>query len=178
MQRDGWFAEEFRNMDVLQYYNAQVNLTQQCDLAPERVTNDERVTCLENLPWYASGGIHGGLYVLHLKNWLKFFKREQFLLVPLSAYKISPVATLETIAHMLGFNPDTLDKEAVGVLKNEATSRSEPTAMETEVKQKLWDFFGPYNDELYKFVTAEKIPRIFGGTDGPIVEGGIDGGLF
>jgi hypothetical protein len=157
-------------MNMMEYFNEQVKLTNQCNLS--KPDDTQRVYCLEKVDWYASGGVHGGLFALHLKHWLRYFDRDQFLLVPLTAYKKNPWQTLQTIATKLGIEPGNLAGDKVGQILN-LNPQYNPNGggkMEAEVTKKLYEFFTPFNEELREFVESTGIMRMNGGS-GP-------GGLF
>jgi hypothetical protein len=161
-------------MDAGEYQRDQIKLTNQCDLS-QSVDNFKRVKCLEDVPWYGSGGVHGGLYALHLKHWLSVFDPEQFLLIPLSAYKKDPVPSLNAIATRLGLDSTKLAHEKIGQhinLDPERDMHGKGSAWvgnivrskgETDASDRLKEFFSPFNDELAALVAAKNIPLVKGG---------------
>jgi hypothetical protein len=194
VKRAKWLAEPFKDMNAAEYEKEQIKMTNECDLRPS-VDNLQKVKCLEAVPWYGSGGVHGGLYALHLKHWLSHFDAEQFLLIPMSAYKRDPVPALTAIANRLGLDISKLDQakaeEKIGQHINLDPERNPGDltgTARTPMKDRKWvgkisrskeeqeaafrlkAFFAPFNEQLAELVEAKNVPRVKGG------EGA--GGLF
>ena len=91
-------------MGIAQYQEEQLKLTIQCQLGNDVYNH----TCLGTTRWFVDGGVHGGLYAIHLKHWLSFFRPEQFILIPLTAYKKHPIKAVKAIASKLGLDSGKL----------------------------------------------------------------------
>ena len=98
-----------------------------------------------------------GMYVDHLQHWMKYYPREQFLILKSEDMYSNPAATTKQTLEFLGL-PDLemkADKEykqyrlpqKAGYLNKER-----PPKMMPETRHYLLDFFKPYNARLYEFL--------------------------
>ena len=113
-----------------------------------------------------SGYVTKGLYVNHLRNWIRYFPLSQIHFVSGEKLVESPAAEIKAVEKFLDI-PHLITKEAFYVneskgfpcVKKDGVSgclhtdkgRKHPTVRE-DVIQMLRNFYRPYNEELYKIV--------------------------
>lgn len=111
--------------------------------------------------------INNGMYSQHVKRWLQYFPRKQFCFINGENLVTNPASELKKLQHFLGLNtviteehfyfnstkgfPCLKKREASGVphCLGEGKGRVHPT-VSPYAKVALYDFYRPYNFELYK----------------------------
>lgn len=89
-----------------------------------------------------------GQYAAHIKKWLKYFERDQFLFIKSEVFFENPRSTLEKVYKFLGIDehyPDNLRAQEVG-------SYSKIT---TQTRTQLEDYFKRSNQELVELLGKE-----------------------
>ncbi|MGF1492953.1 MAG: tetratricopeptide repeat protein [Microcoleaceae cyanobacterium] len=114
---------------------------------------DLAIAQLENLKYqtkhYAwnqpNNYIARGLYVIFLQKWLSIFPKEQVLILSSEEFYRDPAVSLSEICRFLRLPEYRLKKY------NKYNARTYPIA-ESVVRQKLQDYFEPYNFELEQYL--------------------------
>lgn len=86
------------------------------------------------------------IYVKLIKEWLKFYSLEQLLIISTEELADEPNKILRKMFNFLQieyYEIDTTERQNVG---------GNYCPMEPEIRQKLIDFFKPFNEELYKII--------------------------
>lgn len=91
--------------------------------------------------------VFSSLYVNHLKVWMNFFPREQFLILDNNNFKTDPQKVLNTTFEFLGLPSHKLKE----IEKHNVGKYGKPT-MDSLTRRKLIEFFKPYNERLYTFL--------------------------
>jgi hypothetical protein len=89
-----------------------------------------------------------GIYVDQLKNWFKFFPREQMLILSSDDLYKFPKITMKKICAFLGV-PNHAPK------KNLSVHKGSYPPMSLEMRQHLTAYFHPYNEELEKLLNRK-----------------------
>ena len=85
--------------------------------------------------------LHQGIYEPHLRRWFDTFGRERFLVIDAEQFFSNPAKVASDMFTFLGLSdvPVNLSPGNVGTYKTE---------MKAETRQKLKEYFSPYNDAL------------------------------
>ena len=91
-----------------------------------------------------------GLYVVHIKKWLQFFPRENFLFVKMENMSKYPVKTMSLITQFLGVSPVSKGTASrmLRATENVLQSKQGLTPMDEKTEAILQEFYQPYNVEL------------------------------
>ncbi len=87
-----------------------------------------------------------GIYVDQLEAWMKFFPREQFLILKSEAFYTDPVTTLEQVSEFLTVPQLAPHGGTKGYKQYNHTSN---TQMDTATRKRLIEYFEPHNARLY-----------------------------
>ena len=115
----------------------------------ERIEPEER-KILHN-PFYDSFNhrhysyIARGLYVVQLERWLRFFSREQMLVMSSEQYFESPQTVYDRLTHFLNTRPYDPGEFA-------SINRGEYSGLESATRKRLAAFYRPYNERLYRLL--------------------------
>jgi len=111
----------------------------------EKLTNDENYDSLE-YPHRAY--LATGHYAEHLKRWFKYFPREQFLIIKNEEF-LSDISK--------GYNEvlDFLNLPSFDLPEYKKIHSRKYEKMKPETRQKLIEYFHPYNKELYKLLDRD-----------------------
>ncbi|MGK7918716.1 MAG: sulfotransferase domain-containing protein, partial [Trichodesmium sp.] len=85
-----------------------------------------------------------GKYIEQLENWMKFFPREQLLILQTEELLEHPQATMNKVFDFLNLPPESIDY-SVDVEKEKTIH------IESETYQKLTEYFQPYNQKLHQY---------------------------
>ncbi len=90
-----------------------------------------------------------GIYVEQLQDWMKLFKKEQFLILESESFFTSPDNTMKKVYRFLGISDY--------IIRNYQTlnARKYDTEMKMETRKWLIEYFRPYNERLDKFLGIE-----------------------
>jgi len=89
-----------------------------------------------------------GIYLDQLKNWFEYFPQKQFLILKSEDFFSNPQSCMDEFFKFLGiseFEVKNFEKFQSGEYKK----------MSESTRQKLDEFFKPYNQRLYKFLGAD-----------------------
>jgi len=89
-----------------------------------------------------------GIYVDQLKDWMKFFPNNQFLILHAKDLQMEPFKTINIVFEFLGlphYEIKNLQKKNVG----------EYNQMNTDIRKWLIDYFKPHNEKLYKLLNRD-----------------------
>ena len=89
-----------------------------------------------------------GIYVDQLKNWIKFFPREQMLILESEHLFTDPISIFNKIA---GF----LNIPSAGTMELKKLNTKPYTEMNPATRKRLADYFRPHNQKLYDFLGAD-----------------------
>lgn len=82
-----------------------------------------------------------GMYADQIKRWLKYFPREQILIINCEDLSTNPLKPVNEVLAFLGLDP-------LGSLGKSEKKPSHYSPMNPETREKLIEFFRPYNQEL------------------------------
>lgn len=108
----------------------------------EKMIDDENFNSLE---YQTHSYLSRGIYVEQLKNWMKYFSKDQLLILQTEEFEKEPSKIINLVFKFLNLpnyeikNPK---KENVGEYKK----------MTNDTKKFLIEYFKPYNQELYEFL--------------------------
>jgi hypothetical protein len=88
-----------------------------------------------------------GIYVDQLELWIKYFSKNQFLIIKSEDFDNDPKQTFHEVENFLGLNHAKIHfaKQNIG--------KYEP--INPEIRKKLAEFFTPHNQKLYKFLKRD-----------------------
>lgn len=86
-----------------------------------------------------------GRYVEQLERWLRFFRREQLMIIPTEELRAEPNRVHAKLQQFLGIASHQMD-----VTRDHKVARYEP--MNAVTRERLTDYFAPYNQRLYKLL--------------------------
>jgi hypothetical protein len=86
-----------------------------------------------------------GIYIDQLESWLRYFDREQFLVLNSESFYEDPVNTIKLVTDFLDL-PDW--KPNV----NKKYHQSHYSQMDSATRKRLLEYFEPYNQKLYDFL--------------------------
>ena len=89
--------------------------------------------------------IHAGLYVIHLKRWLKYFPMDQILILENEEFlRQTPKLYNETLQF--------LNLPEFNLLDYAKFQQSKPMEMEDQTREKLLNYCKPFNEELFSLI--------------------------
>lgn len=89
--------------------------------------------------------ITSGLYVIHLKRWLKYFPMEQILILENEEFLNETPKLYKQTLKFLGLSEWKLSNY-------ENFQKSKPMKMDPKTREKLLNYCGPFNEELYSLI--------------------------
>ena len=106
-----------------------------------------------------------GLYARHLRNWLKYFPRQQIHIINGTAFLKTPWTEINKLAEFAGVPPVLSERNFVfdeekgfycrlekdGGCLGGGKGREHPEVPE-EAMQKIREFYKPYNEDLYQLL--------------------------
>ena len=95
-----------------------------------------------------AGDISASLYVYFIERWLEVFPRENFLFLKTEDLGQNPVATMDRVFEFLG-----LPKYQLNEYSRENSNSYDP--IDHSLRQKLSEFFLPYNQKLEQLIGIE-----------------------
>lgn len=95
--------------------------------------------------FYRKSYLTRGLYAEQLKRWFKFFPKEQFLILKSEDLYSNPSKIYHQTLDFLD-----LPKHDLSIFK--AHRQRKYSSISSETRQKLIDYFTPYNDQLYRLL--------------------------
>lgn len=113
--------------------------------ALERITEEDIV---EGRYYNALGYISSGLYVYHLERWLKFFSRDQLLVLRSEDLFRNPAETVNRCFHFLGLGEYRLPKY-------EILAKGGYAAPDAAFRRSLQDYFRPFNRRLEELLGTD-----------------------
>lgn len=108
----------------------------------ELMDHDENYYSVE---FYRKSYLTRGIYVTQLKNWFKFFPRNQFLILKSEDFYFN---TSDVYNKVLKF----LELPEYNLQQYKQFKMRPYSSMNDEIRKKLTDYFTPYNKELYKLL--------------------------
>ena len=131
---------------ISQYYH-QVKRVQNEKRSIERAFSEAELANIGKKPVSSTEHyIRNGLYAQHLKNWFEVFPKEQILVLDYHELETDPDRFVEKVFGFLGLQ-DFLLRDVQPVFQS---NYPEPPP---EVKQRLDEYFQPYNEELEKLIS-------------------------
>lgn len=102
------------------------------------------------------------LYYVHIKRWLQFFSKEQFLVLRLEDFVDNPYTSASRVWSFLGLTPLPHNEFAKKVMTISLPKVTEYNnrQMNGNTRQMLYDFFKPYNVKLAKLLNDESLMYI------------------
>lgn len=130
----------------------------------ERIAG-EREKMLQDENYYSHNFRHfsylkRGIYVDQLQNWLRYYPREQMLILRSEDLYKDPTAVLQQTLHFLtvtGKQPSR-NKEFKNYsrpTKKGYTNMDKPPKMDTKIREYLIEYFKPHNARLYDFLGVD-----------------------
>jgi len=110
----------------------------------KKMENDENFYSPE---YYQYAYLDRGLYLTRIKRWIKYFPRQQFLILDSEEFFNEPSRSYEKVLEFLKLPKIKLPKYDIfrkGAYKN--------SKMKNETRMKLIDFYKPHNNELNEFL--------------------------
>jgi len=98
-------------------------------------------------PYFKYSYLERGIYVNKLQRWMKYFSKEQFLVIKSEDMLKKPNETYQQIVKFLNLAPWVLKE-----YKQYRAASYKKTLMNPETRKQLRDFFKPHNEKLYKFL--------------------------
>jgi hypothetical protein len=86
-----------------------------------------------------------GRYAEQLERWLRFFRREQLMIIGTEELRAKPNQIHAEVQQFLGLKPHSVD-----VSRDHKVAQYEP--MSERTRERLEDYFAPYNRKLYDLV--------------------------
>jgi len=108
----------------------------------ELMNNDDNYYSVE---FYRKSYLTRGIYVTQLKNWFKFFSRDQFLILKSEDFYLDTNFVYNKVLRFLELPEYKLQQYT------QFKMRKYPS-MTNEIRKKLSNYFTPYNKELYKLL--------------------------
>jgi len=108
----------------------------------ELMNNNENYYSVE---FYRKSYLTRGIYVTQLKNWFKFFPRNQFLIIKSEDFYSNTPYVYNTVLKFLELPEFKLQHYKQFKMR-------QYSSMTNKIRKKLSDYFAPYNKELYKLI--------------------------
>jgi Sulfotransferase domain len=98
-----------------------------------------------------------GIYVDQLQHWMRFFPREQFLVLKSEDLFREPVTAVKQTLEFLGLPTTALDASKPFKQYREPTpagyrNKEQPRKLDPELRQALAEYYTPHNARLYEFL--------------------------
>lgn len=112
----------------------------------ERVQfNQNMEQVLENYKAISSSYLTRGIYVDQLKRWMKYFPKEQFLILKSEDFFTDPQSTFNKVT-------DFLNLPEWDFLNQKQWNVGQYNMMDVQIREQLQAFFKPYNERLYELL--------------------------
>ncbi len=89
-----------------------------------------------------------GRYIEQLQRWMKFFPKEQFLILKSETLFADPTAIMQQSFQFLGLEPYDLDQF-------EVFNQGNYEPLDTQTRRRLAEYFQPYNQKLEQFLQMQ-----------------------
>ncbi|GBG31546.1 Heparan-sulfate 6-O-sulfotransferase 3 [Hondaea fermentalgiana] len=94
--------------------------------------------------------VWSGMYIVHLRRWLQYFPREQFLVIKSEDMFANPGLVLKRVLDFIDLDPSQIDiEQTVGKVYNSAPSNQKgkdaPLDITVETRAELQSFYATYN---------------------------------
>ena len=96
--------------------------------------------------------IECGKYIEHIESLMRFYKREQILILISEDSRKKPEKTIRTICKFIGVSPDKTE------IKKEINKGEHLLKISNDTEKKLYNLYKPYNERLFKFL-GYRIPE-------------------
>ncbi|GFO02769.1 heparan sulfate glucosamine 3-o-sulfotransferase 5 [Plakobranchus ocellatus] len=109
-----------------------------------------------------------GMFFVHLKHWLRFFSKSQILVLDGGALVKDPITQIQTVERFLGIPPKLTSRNfffnqtkgfycmvpfTMRAPKCLGVNKGRPhVPLDPEVKTLLYNFYKPYNEQLFRFL--------------------------
>ena len=93
-----------------------------------------------------------GLYAVHIKKWLQFYPKKNFLFIrmeDISKYPFSTVSNITQFLNLTSISQGFVEDKPQNILTSAST-------MEQRTKQLLEEFYEPFNEELAKMLNDDR----------------------
>lgn len=112
----------------------------------------------KNQPDTVTHKISIGLYYIHLKKWLQFYPKSQFLYLRMEDLATNPHQVMSQITDFLGIKSTSKEEvdKLFGMKANKQTTGGVSTAMEERTRTLLEEFYHPYNEMLAELIGDDK----------------------
>jgi len=98
-------------------------------------------------PYFSYSYIERGMYIKKLEHWMKYFSKEQFLVLKSEDMLKKPNETYQQIVKFLNLSPWVLKE-----YKHYRVGSYKKPLMNPDTRQQLRDFFKPHNEKLSEFL--------------------------
>jgi len=129
--------------------NEELSFEESIEQEEKRITDDmkkmENDENFYSVYFYRKSYLTRGIYESQLKRWFKYFPREQFLILKSEDLYSNPSEIYDQVLDFLNLSKHDLDSfEAHRMRKYSPISK--------ETREKLTDYFRPYNERLYQLL--------------------------
>ena len=90
-----------------------------------------------------------GLYEIQLRQWFRYFPRDQFLILKSEELDFNRTATMKRVFQFIGLHDHKLDKA------KKVHTKHYTSTMTIETSKALYDFYRPYNQRLERLLGPE-----------------------
>ena len=111
----------------------------------EKMLNDKSYFSFK---FNSNGYLSKGLYINYIKKWFEFYPKNQILVIKAEDFFSDPEKITNETLEFLGMRPLKLKKYEI--MRKGLESQLKP-----ETRQKLVEYFKPYNQHLYKFLERD-----------------------
>jgi len=111
----------------------------------EKMLSDEKYFSFK---FTANGYIAKGLYLKYIKNWRKFFSKEQILILKSEDFFKNPEKITNEVFEFLKLSPIKLKKYQI-------IRKGNYKEMNPETRKKLVEYFKPHNEKLYQYLERD-----------------------
>jgi hypothetical protein len=135
-----------RNYETLSFENALKEEESRLKGEEEKMIKDH---FYQSYPHRHYSYLKRGRYFEHISKWLKYFKKDQFLILTTEELNQDPQKTMNKIFDYLqlsSFNIKIISKSKKGTYKDQ---------MDDKTRKDLIEYFKPYNENLYKFMNKD-----------------------
>ncbi len=130
-------------LDFEQAINHEVQVIKRIE---EKILIDKRYEDFGYFSYRSRSYCARGMYIYHIKYWMQFFPKEQFLIIKSEDLFAQPDIILKQVHQFLGIPHYPLNEYP------ECNSHLIAMPIDKKIKDQLADFFRPYNEELEKFL--------------------------
>lgn len=140
------YKMRFNNRKVKQFFEEEIR-DEPKNLEGEwgKMLNDESYFSFK---FNSNGYLSKGLYINYIKKWFEFFPKNQILVIKAEDFFSDSEKITNQTLEFLGLRPFKLKKYEI--MRKGMESQLKP-----ETRQKLIEYFKPYNQQLYKFLERD-----------------------